>query len=202
MKIKDIYKDSKADIYKVTDQEHENELEWTIIPTDLKVIPEDEEMYFVKAKEVHANKTVDCFLGVMTPERIAETVIKLKGDKIVVEEIYDLPYSVIPAVASDCHGDYELYYAKENPQIGIDILKDGLTHSKTKNVIAQDLGYILRDENRAEEAIEAFKISESVGPSSEYTFLELSRLYKELGQKDKQIEYEEKFKNAGGRPSH
>lgn len=102
MKIKDIFKDNKADIYKVTEQDHESELEWTIVPTDLKVIPEDEETYFVKAKEVHADKTVDCFLGIMTPERIAETVIKLIGDKIVVEEIYDLTNSVIPAVASDC----------------------------------------------------------------------------------------------------
>ena len=32
-----------------------------------------------------------------------------------------------------------------------------------KNAVAEDLGYILRDEERIEEAIEAFKISEKNG---------------------------------------
>ena len=67
-----------------------------------------------------------------------------------------------------------------------------------KNVIAEDLGYILRDEGQIEEAIENFKKSEEFGPSSEYIFLELSKLYEELGQSEKKIEYLQKFKDNGG----
>ena len=56
----------------------------------------------------------------------------------------------------------------------------------------------MRDEGRVKEAIEAFKISEENGPSSEYTFLELAGLYEQLGQLDKQTEYRQKYKDNGG----
>jgi tetratricopeptide (TPR) repeat protein len=135
----------------------------------------------------------------MTPERNAEIIIKRNIiRKTKVESIYDQKETIIPAVASECSGNYELFYAKKNPQIGIDILKEGLNKSANKNVISEDLGYILRDEGRTEEAIEAFKISEEFGPSSEYTFWELSELYGEIGQMEKQIEYKQKYKNSGG----
>ena len=135
----------------------------------------------------------------MTPERIAEIVIKQGSNgQTKVESIYDQVKSIIPSIASECFGDYELYYSKENSQIGIDILKSGLTIATNKNVVAEDLGYILRDEGRIEEAIEAFKISEENGPSSEYTFWELAGLYEQLGQTDKQKEYKQKYKESGG----
>lgn len=70
--------------------------------------------------------------------------------------------------------------------------------STNKNVVAEDLGYILRDEGRVEEAIEAFKISEENGPSSEYSYWELAGLYDQLGEEEKQMEYKQKFKDMGG----
>ena len=130
---------------------------------------------------------------------IAEVVIKQGSNgQTKVESIYEQVKSIIPSIASECFGDYELYYSKENSQIGIDILKSGLTIATNKNVVAEDLGYILRDEGRIEEAIEAFKISEENGPSSEYTFWELAGLYEELGQTDKQTEYRQKYRDNGG----
>ena len=199
MKLKDIFSDNKTRIFVVTNQDEEDELNWTIEPTDFDLLPEEENIYYVKAYQVSADSTHDCYLGIMTPERIAETVVKRKQNgQIVAESIYDQEQETIPAVASDCYGDYELFYAKGNPQIGIDVLKEGLAKAVNKNVVAEDLGYILRDEERIEEAIEAFKISEQFGPSSEYTFLELSRLYKRLGQNSLQLEYENKFKDNGG----
>jgi tetratricopeptide (TPR) repeat protein len=199
MKLKDIFSDIKTKVFVVTDQNDENELNWTIEPTNFHLIPEEENYYFVKAKQVSTNKTTDCFIGIMTPERIAEIIIKrniIRQTKV--ESIYDQKQTIIPAVASECYGNYELFYAKENPQIGIDILKDGITKSTNKNVVSEDLGYILRDEKRTEEAIEAFKISEEFGPSSEYTFWELSELYAEIGLIEKQSEYKQKFKDSGG----
>lgn len=199
MKLKDIFNDINTKVFVVTNQDDDNELNWTIEPTDFELLPEEENTYFVKAKQVFADATTDCYIGVVTPERIAETVIKrnAKGQTNT-ESIYDQEQTIIPAVASDCFGVYELYYAKENPKIGIDILKDGLTKATNKNVVAEDLGYILRDEGRIEEAIEAFKISEKYEPSSEYIYLELSNLHKELGQADEELKYKQKFKDNGG----
>ena len=199
MKLKDIYKERNTNVFIVTEQDDDNELNWTIEATDFELIPEEENYYFVKAFEISENEKTDCYIGIMTPERIAEIVIKQGSNgQTKVESIYDQVKSIIPSIASECFGDYELYYSKENSQIGIDILKSGLTIATNKNVVAEDLGYILRDEGRIEEAIEAFKISEENGPSSEYTFWELAGLYEELGQIDKQTEYRQKYKDNGG----
>ena len=199
MKLKDIYKEINTNVFIVTEQDDDNELNWTIESTDFELIPEEENYYFVKAFEISENEKTDCYIGIMTPERIAEIVIKQGSNgQTKVESIYEQVKSIIPSIASECFGDYELYYSKENSQIGIDILKSGLTIATNKNVVAEDLGYILRDEGRIEEAIEAFKISEENGPSSEYTFWELAGLYEELGQIDKQTEYRKKYKDNGG----
>lgn len=199
MKLRDIYKDGLTKVFIVKEQDDDNELNWTVEPTDYELIPEEENYYFVKAYEVSQNGKTDCYIGVMTPERIAEVVIKQNSNgQTEIESIYDQEKSIIPAIASDCFGDYELFYSKENPQLGIDILKSAITKATNKNVVAEDLGYILRDEGRVKEAIEAFKISEENGPSSEYTFLELAGLYEQLGQLDKQTEYRQKYKDNGG----
>ena len=199
MKLRDIYKDGLTKVFIVTEQDDDNELNWTVEPTDYELIPEEENYYFVKAYEVSQNGKTDCYIGVMTPERIAEVVIKQNSNgQTEIESIYDQEKSIIPAIASDCFGDYELFYSKENPQLGIDILKSAITKATNKNVVAEDLGYILRDEGRVKEAIEAFIISEENGPSSEYTFLELAGLYEQLGQLDKQTEYRQKYKDNGG----
>ena len=199
MKLRDIYKDGLTKVFIVIEQDDDNELNWTVEPTDYELITEEENYYFVKAYEVSQNGKTDCYIGVMTPERIAEVVIKQNSNgQTEIESIYDQEKSIIPAIASDCFGDYELFYSKENPQLGIDILKSAITKATNKNVVAEDLGYILRDEGRVKEAIEAFKISEENGPSSEYTFLELAGLYEQLGQLDKQTEYRQKYKDNGG----
>jgi tetratricopeptide (TPR) repeat protein len=199
MKVKDIFSDTNTKIFKVTNNEDDNELLWTIEPTNLQLIPNDSEFYFVKAIQTLPNSTIDCFINITTPERIADFVVKLDSNgQTVIENFYEQVNSVIPTIASDCFGDYELYYSKENPQIGIDILKCGLTKATNKNIVAEDLGYILSDEGRIEEAIEAFKISEENEPSSEYTYWELAGLYEQLGQIDKQLEYIKKYKDNGG----
>jgi hypothetical protein len=199
MKLREIFDAKIATIFLVVDGSTDNELDWTIEPSDHELIPDDENLYFVKAKQVSTDNTLYCYIGIVTPERIAETIIKKDSNgQIVCESIYDQKQSVMPAVASECFGDYNLFYSKENPEIGIDILKNGLNKAKNKNIVSEDLGYILRDENRISEAIEAFKISEEFGPSSAYIFLELSQLYGRLGLDDKRAEYENKFRKAGG----
>lgn len=202
MQIKDIFSDKNSTkIFYVTNSNSDNIIDWTIESTDLELIPNEDGYFIVAAKQVYDDKTIDCFIDMTTTERITDHVFRLIDSKVIGELFYDYSRkyqnSIIPAIASDCFGIYELYYAKENPQVGIDILRNGLTKSLTKNVIAEDLGYILRDEKRINEAIEAFLISEQNVPSSAYIYLELSQLYRQVGQIDKQLEYENKYKENG-----
>jgi tetratricopeptide (TPR) repeat protein len=195
MLIKELFqKVNLAKVFSVSNDGDEDPLNWIVEPTKLEIIPDEEGHFIVLAKEVNINDTSDCFMNIVTPERIAEIVIKNKDGKVSIENLDDQEASIIPVVASDCFGIYEMYYSKENPQVGIDILKSGLLKSNTKTAIAEDLGYIFRDENRIKEAIEAFLISEQTDPSSEYIYHELAHLYSELEEKEKQIEYEQKFK--------
>ena len=203
MQIKDIFTNkNSANIFYITNSDSDNIIDWTIEPTNFELIPNEQGYFLVAAKQVYADKTVDCYVDMTTTERISDHVFRIVDGKIIGELFYDYSQknqnSIIPAIASDCFGIYELYYAKENPQVGIDILRNGLTKSLTKNVIAEDLGYILRDENRINEAIEAFLISDQNIPSSEYIYFELSQLYGQVGQVDKQLEYENKYKENGG----
>jgi tetratricopeptide (TPR) repeat protein len=194
MKLKDIFTDKHlTQVFSVSDNDNENPFKWTIEPTDHVVVPYEEGHFILAAKQVFADRIVDCYVNLITPERISEIVFKLVGGKVVAENIYDQEATIVPSVASNCYGDYELYYAKENPQIGIDILKEGLTRSNNKTVIAEDLGYILRDEKRFEEAIQAFEISATPTPSSEYIYYELAQLYNQIGDKEKALEYQNKF---------
>lgn len=148
MKLNEIFAHPQTKIFMATNfYEVADEADLLIEPTDFELLPDDANYYFAKAFQVFENSVADCYIGIITPERIAETVVLKKADgNISVESIYDQEQSVIPAVASDCFGDYELFYAEENPQIGIDVLKNGLAKAKNKEIVAEDLGYILRDE--------------------------------------------------------
>lgn len=201
MNLENIFNNSDTNIFKLIDDSNDNGLLWKIESTDLKLIPgEDDETYIVKAYQVLPDSLKECFLSIVTPEMVPEMVV-LKNEEtgeINLEDFNEINYEVIPAVASDCYGNYELYYSKINPQIGINVLKDGLKISDEKTSIAEDLGYILRDENRDEEAIEAFLISEETEPSSNYTFHELIELYKKIGNSEKELEYIKKLEDNGG----
>jgi tetratricopeptide (TPR) repeat protein len=201
MEVKNIFSEkSLIKIFVITDSNDDNILNWTIKETQLELIPDYEGHFIVAAKQVFEDKTVDCYIDMTATERITDFVIRLESNKAVGELFYDYSKknknSIIPAIASDCFGIYELYYSKENPDAGIDILKEGLTKSLVKSAIAEDLGYILRDENRTDEAIEAFLISVANGPSSIYIYDELAQLYRQLGKFDKQLEFQNKFEKS------
>jgi hypothetical protein len=181
-------------IYKVIDDVYENELEWNIEPTDYQFIPYNEdETFCVASKEITSDRINDCYLIIHLPERIAERVIKHSADGPIVLSVHDQESTIVPAVASQCYGDYSLYFTNEQPEIGINILKTGLAQSPFKGAMAEDLGYIFRDLGRNDEAIEAFLISEEEGVSSEYIYWELTELYKNLGWHDRELEYKTKF---------
>jgi len=198
MKLKDIFKDRTTNIFVVTEDDYDNELNWTIEPTKHELIPAEENHYFVKAFEVSQSSIAECYMGIMTPERVIQFVIKEdENGQAYVESIYHQENSIIPAIACDFSGYYGIYYAKENPQAGIEVLRSGLENATNKSAVAEDLGYILIDEERINEAIEAFEISEKNTPTTRYTFFELAKLYEQRGAVDKNAEYMEKFKRGG-----
>lgn len=199
MKLRDIYKDKLSKIFSVVNQEFDSELDFEIEPSDYELIPNKEGCFIIKALEVRKGKITECFMDISTPERISDFVIK-KGlfGKAKIKEYYNYEGIIIPNVASDCFGVYDLYYSKENPQIGIDVLKNGLDKALNKAIVFEDLGYILRDENRTEEAIEAFKKSLEYGPSSPYSFFELSQLYERIGNTKMKDEFYNQFIENGG----
>ncbi|MFN9246388.1 MAG: tetratricopeptide repeat protein, partial [Planctomycetota bacterium] len=98
-------------------------------------------------------------------------------------------------VPIDCFGVYELFYSRIAPDLGIDILRKGLALSQNKLHIAQDLGYILRDERRFAEAAIAFQLAVDVGPSSYFIYGELAGCYDEIGDAANAKKYFELFRS-------
>lgn len=183
-----------CEIYTILDSDNENLLKWRIKPTTLQIIPKSEGHYLVTALIIDKTGSYQTgYINLSTPERIADYVIfDLNNSQY--SEISNLTgKNVIPAVASDCFGVYELYYSRNNPEFGIEILKKGLKISKDKSIIAEDLGYILRDEGREKEALEYFLISIENGSSSEFIFGEIENIYRSLGNNEKANEYKAKF---------
>jgi hypothetical protein len=146
-------------LFDVINDDSENPLEWEINTRIGKLIPDTEAHCIVRAKMIDANKVVtDCLINISLPERIVDFVIYKYDNELICKQLYELQDSdVIPAIASEAIGVYELYYSKNRPDIGINILKQGLKVASNPSVIAEDLGYILRDENRYKEAIDAFR---------------------------------------------
>ncbi len=198
MRIKDIVT-KKTDVYifDIVKEKTDNPLDWKIKSRKDKLIPNTEAHCFVRAKMIDSNKNVsDCFINLSLPERIVDYVIYPTDNGLEFKESYEFTeIDVIPSIASEAFGDYELFYSKNNPDIGIEILRRGLSLSNDPSVIAEDLGYILRDENRYEEALEAFLISEKHGVSSDFIYQEIRDLYRQLKNDEKADEYDKKIKD-------
>jgi hypothetical protein len=196
MRIKDIVtKKTDVNIFTVVKEKSDNPLDWKIKTRKDKLIPDTEAHCIVRAKMIDSNTNVsDCFVNISLPERIVDYVIYQTDKGLEYKESYELTgIDVIPAIGSKAIGDYELYYSKNSPEIGIEILRQSLKLTNDPSVIAEDLGYILRDEKRYQEAIDAFLISEKHGVSSEYIFQEIRDLYIELDNKTKAEEYNNKM---------
>jgi uncharacterized protein HemY len=74
------------------------------------------------------------------------------------------------------------------------VLKRGLAASKRKHFIAEDLGYIFRDEGRYQEAAEMFQLAADEEVSSYFIYGELAQMYVKIGNVEKQKKYAEQFK--------
>ena len=193
MKIKELNIDNDTRIYEIINTEDANELFWEVEATIFQLIPDVEGDFFIPGKFISNNKVQNCYIQISTPERIVENLIVKNGENFMYTSIYDINGEIVPSIGAECFGNYELYYSKSNPKIGIEILKNSLKKFPT-SASAEDLGYIYRDENIFQEAINSFLLSEELGESSEFIFLELSNLYGEIGEIEKSKLYKKKFK--------
>jgi tetratricopeptide (TPR) repeat protein len=130
-----------------------------------------------------------CYLEIVLPERICECCFLLIGDEIVRNRGRRVGAgTAIPVVAIESFGVPQLFHARENPSIGIDVLQRGLQQAREKRSIAYDLGILLRQEKRNKEAIEAFSICLQEDPEIAFAhsiYQERSQLYRAIGEFDR-----------------
>jgi hypothetical protein len=149
---------------------------------------------FIVAGQIVSNGTATqpCYLDLTLPERIAEHHFVKIGDRIERRRGRRAENgTVIPAIGIEKFGVYTLFFAKEKPSAGIDVLTSGIRDARHKEYLAYDLALLLRDQKRYEEAINALSIvlAEShvaeILPILHTLYKERSQLYVAIGQPEK-----------------
>jgi tetratricopeptide (TPR) repeat protein len=192
--IKAIAKYPEIRIFRVKDSDNHNQAKWDVEPISAFVLSESNDFFIVKAKHILPTGIIqDCYLDISLPERINDCAYFFSKKSLIVTPSHELDGDLICAVPIDCFGNYELFYSKLNPEIGIQILKEGLAVSLRKHIIADDLGYIYRDEERYQEAARMFQVSVDETPSSYFLYGELATCYLKIGETEKAKKYQEIF---------
>ncbi|HSP62313.1 MAG TPA: hypothetical protein VLQ90_04955, partial [Pyrinomonadaceae bacterium] len=123
------------------------------------------------------------------PERLSDTAYFLDSGDILQVPQRDFGVWGVPLVAIEGFGNYELFYSRIKPEIGLEVLRKGLAVAREKENIAVDMAYILRDEKRYQESLDAFTLAieegEARGHANEqyfqYYYREREALLKKLG---------------------
>lgn len=185
------------EIMEIIDNEDEHPLNWSLLSTDEKVIPSSGH-YLVRGQQILNNTERTCWMNISTPEMTSDYVftIDAKNSKIVLNHYHVLSNEVIPNKLSNTFVNYEFYYTKINPQIGIDILKKEIENVSEKGLICEYLGYIYRNEGEQNRAIDWFlKCLEFGEPSSKSIYKEISNLCYEQGKLEIAKKYQRKIDN-------
>jgi hypothetical protein len=189
----------KVRILRVIDSDADQKSEWDVEIADAPVLSQEEGFFILKAKNILPDGTIrDCYIDVSMPERISDYVYQLQGASLDVRYHHEFEGEVVCAVPISSFGVYELFYSKTKPEVGIEVLQDGLRSSAEKAAIAEDLGYIFRDERRFREAAEAFELAVQQGASSYFIYGELAGCYDETGNKELADKYRKLFENPPG----
>lgn len=159
MKVRELHIDSEVKVFVVVNKDNEDVLEWEVEATQYSVLPDEEGNFFVKGLEISNTGISEVYVGITLPERISEIgLIKNTLEQIeVLENMFSSQF--LPLVACESYGNYELYYVHTNPKIGIDVLKEGFRQSNHYGAIAEDLGYIYRDEQCIHQAIKLLRLA-------------------------------------------
>lgn len=183
-------------IFRVADSDSDDKNEWDVEPADASTLSEEDGLFIVKAKNILPDGAVkDCYIDISLPERISDSAYFLRGDALQAGAFHEFEGEIICGVPIESFGVYELYYSRTAPDTGIEILKKGIGAARRKQAIAEDLGYIFRDERRFKEAIEMFQIAVDEGPSSYFIYGELAGCYDEIRNKEMAEKYRRMFDN-------
>ena len=186
-------------ILRVIDSDGDQKSEWDVEIADAPVLSQEEGFFILKAKNILPDGTIrDCYIDVSMPERISDYVYQLQGASLDVRYHHEFEGEVVCAVPISSYGVYALFYSKTKPEVGIEVLQGGLRSSAEKAAIAEDLGYIFRDERRFREAAEAFELAVQQGASSYFIYGELAGCYDETGNKELADKYRKLFENPPG----
>ena len=156
--------------------------EWVVEPVPGEVFEEKDGLFLLRAFQVpESGKEIECFIDLTMPERISDMAYFVTGETVNREYLHECDGEVICAVPINGFGQYDLFYSRTNAELGISVLRHGLERANGKTFIAEDLGYILRDEGRLEEALEAFRISADEDPSTDFINVEIAEICDQLG---------------------
>jgi hypothetical protein len=186
-------------IFQVVDDSNEDDPQkWTLLALiDDNILHESEGFYILKAKQILSKQEVhDCYISMVMPECVADYVFFIEENRLINEYLHECKGDIICAVPINYYCNYELFYSKIDPEVGIQVLRNGLNSSGKKGFIAEALGYILRDEARTKEAITAFRYSVDEGPTSDYIYFELMQLYEKVGDTKNADYYQELAKSV------
>jgi tetratricopeptide (TPR) repeat protein len=132
---------------------------------------------------------LNCYLEIVLPERVCEHhFVRLNGEIVHCRGQRVKNGTAIPAIGVEQLGVYKLFYARENPDIGVEILQTALRSPRSKTAIGYDRGLLLRDEKQYEKAIEVFSLVLSEELESEISYVihkERAQLYEAIGNQDK-----------------
>lgn len=164
--------------------------DWNLVPLEGQTLAKENTLsgladgYFVlEGLLVHADGKVEqAYTDVGLPERNIDWHFLLRNQEIVRGRGTLIPNAqVIPAVAIEKFGVYDQYYVKGHAEVGMKVLRDGLAVAKSKGPIALDLAYILRDEKRYAESVEAFTLAINQGDGIDYfCYSERAKLFTKL----------------------
>jgi tetratricopeptide (TPR) repeat protein len=160
----------------------------TLAPEDVDDVFQG--LFIIAAQAVSTSAAPQsCYMDLTLPERIAEHHFLLTDGRITRRRgLHPQNATVIPAIGIEALGVYKLYFAKQNPSAGINILKSGMEQARDRSYLAYDLAFLLRDEKRYGEAIDALTVflkEHSEPHLAHILYNERSRMYAALGQADK-----------------
>jgi hypothetical protein len=169
-------------------------LDWNLVPLPGQTLAREHTLsgladgYFVlEGLLVHADGRIEkAYTDVGLPEREIDYHFLLRNKEIVRGRGTLIPNAqVIPAVAIEKPGVYDQYYVKGHAEVGLNVLQDGLAVAKLKWPIALDVAYILRDEKKYSEAVEAFTLAISECDSVNYFYYsERAQLFTKLNNQE------------------
>jgi hypothetical protein len=169
-------------------------LDWNLVPLAGRTLAKEHTLsgladgcFILEGLLVYADgRTEKAYTDIGLPEREIDYHFLLANKEIVRGRGTLIPNAqVIPAVAIEKFGVYDQYYVKGHAEVGLKVLQDGLTVAKLKWPIALDVAYILRDEKRYAEAVEAFTLAISeAAPVNYLWYSERAQLFTKLNNQE------------------